>query len=81
VKCQARPRLALSGQPERTRVCPLTDKSGHRWILVRDRLSAYDPKRYSGGSGFPASPREGRLFCLPLTFFPGRTRSSGFLAF
>jgi hypothetical protein len=37
--------LALSGQSDRTRFCPLLDQSGQRWILARDGLSAYDPKR------------------------------------
>jgi hypothetical protein len=35
--------LALSGQFSRTRVCPLLDNSGQRWILARDGLSAFDP--------------------------------------
>jgi hypothetical protein len=35
--------LALSGQSNRTRVCPLLDNSGQRWILARDGLSADDP--------------------------------------
>jgi hypothetical protein len=36
-------RLALSGQTDRARVCPLLDKSGQRWIFARDGLSAFDP--------------------------------------
>jgi hypothetical protein len=47
VKCQAKPRLALSGQSNRTGACPLSDKSGQRRILARDGLSANDPKRTS----------------------------------
>ena len=39
--------LALSGQFSRTRVCPLLDNSGQKWILARDGLSAIDPKRTS----------------------------------
>jgi hypothetical protein len=35
--------LALSGQSNRTRVCPLLDQSGQTWILARDGLSAFDP--------------------------------------
>ena len=30
--------LALSGQSNRTRVCPLLDNSGHSRILARDAL-------------------------------------------
>jgi hypothetical protein len=37
--------LALSGQSNRTRVCPLLDQSGQRLILAGDGLSAYDPQR------------------------------------
>jgi len=37
--------MALSGQFSRTRVCPLLDQSRQRWILARDGLSAFDPKR------------------------------------
>ena len=33
----------------RTRVCPLLDQSGQRWILAPEGLSAYDPKRTWGG--------------------------------
>jgi hypothetical protein len=35
--------------------CPLSDNSGQRWILARDGLSAYDPKRTLAvrcGNGF-----------------------------
>ena len=35
--------LALSGQSDRARVCPLSDQSGQRWILARNGLSAFDP--------------------------------------
>jgi hypothetical protein len=35
----------LSGQSNRTRVCPLLDQSGQWWILARDGLTANDPKR------------------------------------
>ena len=35
--------LALSGQTNRTRVCPLLDQSGQSWILAHDGLSANDP--------------------------------------
>jgi hypothetical protein len=35
--------LALSGQSNRTRVCPLLDKSGQRLTLAYDGLSAFDP--------------------------------------
>src|SRR5450755_1423175 len=37
--------MALSGQSDRTRVCPLLDQSGQRSILARGGLSANDPKR------------------------------------
>jgi len=37
--------LALSGQFNHARVCPLLDQSGQRWILTCDDLSANDPKR------------------------------------
>ena len=40
-----RSRLALNGQSNRTRVCPLLDQSRQRWILARNGLSAFDPKR------------------------------------
>jgi putative tryptophan/tyrosine transport system substrate-binding protein len=52
--------LALSGQTSRTRVCPLLDQSGQRWILAGDGLSAYDPKRTLAvhcGNGFDAGFR------------------------
>ena len=39
------PLLALNGQTSRTRVCPLLDNSGQRWVLARDALSAYDPEQ------------------------------------
>jgi hypothetical protein len=35
--------LALSGQSDWTRVCPLLDNSRQRWILARNGLSANDP--------------------------------------
>jgi hypothetical protein len=35
--------MAQSRQSSRSRVCPLLDPSGQRWILARDGLSAYDP--------------------------------------
>jgi hypothetical protein len=35
--------LALSGHSNRTRVCPLLNQHGQRWILARDGLSANDP--------------------------------------
>jgi len=38
-------RLALSGQSDRTHVCPLLDQSGHSLILALGGLSANDPKR------------------------------------
>jgi hypothetical protein len=50
--------LALSGQPSRTRVCPLLDQSGQSWILARDGLSAFDPTATLAvhcGNGFDAS--------------------------
>jgi hypothetical protein len=31
------------------------DQSGQKWILARDGLSAYDPKRTNGGSDVPVS--------------------------
>jgi hypothetical protein len=34
---------ALSGQSNRTRVCPLLDQSGQKWILACNGLSANDP--------------------------------------
>src|ERR1035437_2867493 len=42
--------LALNA--EGLKSCPLLDKSGQKWILAGDGLSAYDPKR---AFGFPAS--------------------------
>jgi len=33
-------------------VCPLLDKSGQRWILASDGLSAYDPERTFGERGY-----------------------------
>ena len=39
------PLLAQSGQSDRTRVCPLLDQSGQRWILACNGLPANDPKR------------------------------------
>jgi hypothetical protein len=50
-------RLALNGQSNRIRVCPLSDNSGQKWILARDGLSAFDPKRTLAvhcGTGFAA---------------------------
>src|SRR5471032_3296214 len=44
------PLLALSGQSSCTRVCPLLDQSGQRWILACGGLSANDPKRTLGMS-------------------------------
>jgi len=44
LRCMS-PLMALSGQPNRTRVCPLLDQSGQLLILARDGLSAYDPKQ------------------------------------
>jgi hypothetical protein len=49
---------AFSGQSNRTRVCPLLDQSGQRWILACDGLSAFDPERTLAvhcGNGFDAS--------------------------
>jgi hypothetical protein len=49
--------MALSGQPNRTRVCPLLDQSGQLLILARDGLSAYDPSATLAlhcGNGFDA---------------------------
>ncbi len=37
--------MALNGQSDRTRVCPLLDNSGQSRILARDGLSTNDPKR------------------------------------
>src|ERR1039457_1283386 len=37
--------LALSGQSDRTRVCPLLDNSGQKWVSARDGLPANDPYR------------------------------------
>src|ERR1035437_8159989 len=39
------PLVALSGQSNSARVCPLLDQSGQRSILAADGLSAFDPKR------------------------------------
>jgi hypothetical protein len=36
--------LALSVISLRRKICPLSDDSGHCWILARDGLSAFDPK-------------------------------------
>jgi hypothetical protein len=49
--------MALSGQCSRSSVCPLLDNSGHRWILARDGLSAFDPTATLAvhcGNGFDA---------------------------
>jgi hypothetical protein len=46
-----------SGHSNRTRVCPLLDQSGQRWILARDGLSAFDPTATFAlhcGNGFNA---------------------------
>jgi hypothetical protein len=40
--------LALSGHFSSSRVCPLSDNSGQRSILVRGALSANDPKATLG---------------------------------
>ena len=64
VKCQARPRLALNGQSDRTRVCPLSDNSGQSRIFARGSLSANDPKRTLAvhcGNGFDSPYRSTRL--------------------
>jgi hypothetical protein len=53
--------MALSGQTNRARVCPLLDNSGQGWILAGNGLSANDPKqtfsRYANpmSSGLPRS--------------------------
>jgi hypothetical protein len=39
------PLLALSGQSDRARVCPLLNQSGQSRVLARCGLSAFDPKR------------------------------------
>jgi hypothetical protein len=41
-KCACR-LFAQSGQFDCAGECPLSDKSGQRWILARAGLSAYDP--------------------------------------
>jgi hypothetical protein len=49
--------MALSGQSSRTRVCPLLDQSGQKWILARVGLFANDPTATLGvhcGNGFDA---------------------------
>jgi len=49
--------MALSGQSDRTRVCPLLDQSGHCWILARDGSVAIDPTATLAvhcGNGFDA---------------------------
>jgi len=48
VDCDCR-LLAHSGQSNRTRICPLLDISGQRWILAGYGLSAYDPSRHTKG--------------------------------
>jgi hypothetical protein len=51
------PLLALSGQSNCTRVCPLSDNSGQQWIFGPDSLSAYDPTATLAvhcGNGFDA---------------------------
>jgi len=56
LRCMS-PLMALSGQPNRTRVCPLLDQSGQLLILARDGLSAYDPSATLAlhcGNGFDA---------------------------
>jgi hypothetical protein len=35
--------MALSGQSNRGRECPLLDQSGQSWVLAGDGLSANDP--------------------------------------
>jgi hypothetical protein len=49
--------MALNGQTNRARVCPLSDNSGQRWTFARDGLSAFDPKATLAvhcGNGFDA---------------------------
>jgi hypothetical protein len=51
------PLVVLSGQSTRTRVCPLLDQSGQKWILAHDGLSAFDPTATLAvhcGNGFNA---------------------------
>src|ERR1700688_1503415 len=43
-------RLLALRQSNATRVCPLLDHSGQRWVLARDGLSANDPERTSSRS-------------------------------
>jgi hypothetical protein len=61
------PVLAHSGQSDRIRVCPLSDKSGQDWIFARDSLSANDPTATFAvhcGNGFDAgfSPYQSASF-------------------
>jgi hypothetical protein len=49
--------MALSGQSNCTRLCPLLDQSGQKLILASDGLSAFDPKQTLAvhcGNGFDA---------------------------
>jgi hypothetical protein len=49
--------MAQSGHSNRARICPLLGKSGQRWILARDGLSAYDTTATLAvhcGNGFDA---------------------------
>jgi hypothetical protein len=49
--------LALNGQTDLARVCPLSDKSGHWPFLACEALSANDPKR-TFPLGLPLERRE-----------------------
>ena len=56
LRCMS-PLLALNGQFNRARVCPLSDNSGQKLILARDGLSANDPTETLAvhcGNGFDA---------------------------
>jgi hypothetical protein len=55
--------MALSGQSSRTRVCPLLDQSGQTWILGRDGLSTFDPKRTSAVRAMERNPLLGLRVC------------------
>jgi hypothetical protein len=58
LQCES-PLMALNGQASFAGFCPLSDHNGQTWILARDGLSAYDPKRTCRTAYFEgaASPR------------------------
>jgi hypothetical protein len=47
-------------------MCPLLDKSGQRWILARDGLSAYDPTATFGVRRSSRDNAAGRPYAAPV---------------